>query len=73
MFVDNKTTEVNLRPTHKAVVSVLQRTHHGCSVALLDLLLRGFDHLWLLQLLLVECELNGIRCWLCPQIIHSCL
>lgn len=59
-----------LGSTHEALVSVLQRTNHGCSVSLFGLLLGCFCLLRLLQLLLVQGELDGVSSRLRPQVVH---
>lgn len=57
-------------PTHKALLSVLQRAHHGCCVPLLLLFLLQ-RLLPVLQLFFVQSELDGIGCRPRPQIVHA--
>lgn len=52
-------------PTHQALLSVLQRAHHGCCVPLLLFFLLQCL-LPVLQLFLVQSELDWISCRPCP-------
>jgi len=59
-----------LGATHHTLIPVLQRAHHGCFIPLLLLLFLG-GLLPLSEFLFVQGELDGVRSWFCPKVVHA--